>query len=1026
MTLWRKHLLDRAASGADQTDDFNPGRLRSHQRWLLFGSAALLSVFILACGVLAAWLNFRDYGAQARASFLAQQSRMLGSMSIRQYSLDRAVVFAETLWSTQRQPTIAQLRQFASNGLRISIADPKQRYAAAVVGALPSGTSPATLSAYLALANEQIRLSATNLQLRDYSLSGYFYSMDGRFLYAVDKATMGRAVLHPSEPDNATLIHGLMVDFGSLKNPQFALDMLAHHKAVWLRPWFHPLLQKEVIRLVQYAFDENNMPFAVFVACVPVDELKQTEFALDYQGEFALVDYKGQLFQDFPSADGQDSGLIREYLRTHLHDERYLNSTGPVEQFANGVFSISGKLSDSYGGLVYMYSWRTVADALAPRFAGTAAFTALALSLLWLFTTAINQRILAPNYRRAIRLSESEMLNRSIINTAPVGLSLLDASNGKVLLQNDTMSDYESAPDQTPLSDRLVDVFRNTATARAKESLFDHELEADLPNRESKAHMQVNIVPARYREMDVLLCTLVDVTARKQTEQKLKEAQECAVQANRAKSTFLAAMSHEIRTPLNAILGNLELLGRSPLSGRQDRQLKTVATSSRSLLRIVNDILDLSKVESGQISLETVAFDLAALLRDAVAMFDPLVRDKGISLTCSIGPDIADAYKGDPTRVQQIVSNLVGNAVKFTEAGAITVNARVIDTHGRVSKVLISVSDTGIGIAPASLPTLFDLYTQADSSTHRKFGGTGLGLALCRRLATLMGGSVEVESTPGEGSTFRVTLPLEYLEEQPAPLPPPGPSAPAPMSIHGQAGTAKAMTPVDGPGSVRILVAEDYLASRMLLDDQFAELDIAADIFENGLEALRAFSQTTYDMVLTDVSMPVMDGYTLAMCLRDQRATVPIVAMTAHTSAEEHQRCRSAGIDEVVLKPLSLRTLDAILRRHVKSSGVSGRATAAVQTTSWISGEMIAAMKSTTTDSINAIRAAFAAGEKETVLNEIHSIKGGMAVLANKALVRQCAEVELVARRDGLGAAAVLWESLEANLFAGLEALDCA
>ncbi|OXH88634.1 hybrid sensor histidine kinase/response regulator, partial [Burkholderia multivorans] len=352
-----------------------------------------------------------------------------------------------------------------------------------------------------------------------------------------------------------------------------------------------------------------------------------------------------------------------------------------------------------------------------------------------------------------------DALNRALIRTAPAGLALLSLADGDEIVSNETMAHYERLAAGAPLGKRLWRAYREHRDTSGYAKVVTCELPI-APDRADTPHVVANIMRTRYRGVDALLCTLTDITARKQMEQKLHEARVAAESANKAKSTFLATMSHEIRTPLNAIVGNLELMARAPLAPTERRRLDTIASSSDALLRIIDDVLDLSKAESNQMTIERIPFDVRDVLGDIAAFYRPLASAKGLELTCRVASELADGYVGDLVRLRQIVSNLVDNAIKFTERGSVSIDAQRVVRGAGGPRVEIRVADTGIGIPADSLPTLFDVYIQADASIYRRFGGTGLGLPLCRRIAMLMHGDLTVDSREGEGTTMCVTLPL--------------------------------------------------------------------------------------------------------------------------------------------------------------------------------------------------------------------------------------------------------------------------
>jgi len=394
---------------------------------------------------------------------------------------------------------------------------------------------------------------------------------------------------------------------------------------------------------------------------------------------------------------------------------------------------------------------------------------------------------------------------------------------------------------------------------------------------------------------------LQDITTRKHAEQALLQAKAEADTANRAKSIFLATMSHEIRTPLNGVLGMAQAMAADPLEPVQRQRLDVVRQSGEALLGLLNDILDISKIEAGKIEFEEIDFDLGELAESAHSNFASLAVEKNIAFV--LDTDAAPGrYRGDPTRLRQIIVNLVSNALKFTETGEIRVHIAYVDKALR-----IVVSDTGVGMSEAGLASLFSKFTQADSSTTRRFGGTGLGLAICRELTELMGGSIEAVSAPGQGSTFTVVLPFERAGE---------PSRATASLLDAQPDAPVETTPI------RILAAEDNKVNQLVLKALLQQAGQALTIVENGAEAVAAWRAEPWDIILMDVQMPVMDGPTAARTIRrleaaNGRARTPIICLTANAMSHQVAEYLAAGMDAVVTKPIQVRelleTLQALL-----------------------------------------------------------------------------------------------------------------
>lgn len=368
-----------------------------------------------------------------------------------------------------------------------------------------------------------------------------------------------------------------------------------------------------------------------------------------------------------------------------------------------------------------------------------------------------------------------------------------------------------------------------------------------------------------------------------------------AEEANSAKSAFLAFMSHEIRTPLNGVLGMVQAMDHDDLSPAQRERLAVVANSGETLLLLLNDLLDLSRIEAGRLDLEDGVVDLAAVAEEARRTFAHGAAAKGVGMRLEAPADTLGWWAGDPARIKQILNNLVANAVKFTDEGEIVITlAREPDC------VRLTVCDTGAGIAPDRLTALFDRFVQADAATSRQHGGSGLGLAICRQLAELMGGSIGAESTLGEGSCFTVRLPLSRARS--------GPAEPV--------GDAAA----PGIGDLRILCAEDNATNRLVIGALLGQIGLTPHLVENGQEAVDAWAGADWDLVLMDIQMPVLDGPGAVRAIRaaeaaEGRPRTPIIALTANAMAHHRIEYLAAGMDALVAKPIQLAELLAAMDR---------------------------------------------------------------------------------------------------------------
>lgn len=404
--------------------------------------------------------------------------------------------------------------------------------------------------------------------------------------------------------------------------------------------------------------------------------------------------------------------------------------------------------------------------------------------------------------------------------------------------------------------------------------------------------VHIRLAPDRGAAWSLCLATYVDITEARRAARAQQEALEAAEIANRAKSDFLAVMSHEIRTPLNGVLGMAQAMELSPLPEQQRERLQVIRESGSALLEIVDDLLDLSKIEAGEVQLESVEFDLVAVIESAHGGFAAEAARKGLDYSLTVERGAQGLYLGDAGRVRQVVSNLISNALKFTHQGEVAV--RLSRT---ISGVCCEVRDTGIGIAPDRVARLFEKFVQADTSITRRYGGTGLGLAICQQLCAAMGGTIAVASKPGEGSSFVIDLPLR------------------PTATRG-------MIPGVDSGAMRVLAAEDNPVNQMVLKALLAQIGLEPTFVGNGAEAVHAWEDGHWDLILMDVQMPLMDGPSATRLIRAREAALgrlptPIIAVTANAMTHQIADYVAAGMSDVIAKPINVDQLFSAIARAV-------------------------------------------------------------------------------------------------------------
>jgi PAS domain S-box-containing protein len=519
----------------------------------------------------------------------------------------------------------------------------------------------------------------------------------------------------------------------------------------------------------------------------------------------------------------------------------------------------------------------------------------------------VHQDISAEVEARAAR-EECEAQLRAVVDNLPAQISLMDLESGRISLMNAKMSaglatysnstaggDFRDLLDPERIG-RLEDTIARTESAGASE--VEHTFEGG-PCAGRVIRMK-HVLFNDSRDRRQLLCIAEDVTELRESALALQRAAAEAEAANRAKSEFLANMSHEIRTPLNGVMGVAGALARTPLAPPQQEMVSLIETSAKTLETLLSDILDLARIEAGKMELRPEAFDLATSVNACGALFDAAAQAKGLDLEVAIAPDALGAYVGDAARLRQILSNLLGNAVKFTQAGRVrlTVQAHRGETSSRLR---FEVRDTGIGFDAETKARLFSRFEQADGSITRRFGGSGLGLSISRSLTEAMGGRLEAEAEPGCGAVFILTLELPRCEGA--------------LDLWGEAAEPDpAQDPLVG---MRVLLAEDHPTNRRVVELILGAAGVDLTCVENGVEAIEAFRSGVFDLVLMDMQMPVMDGLTAIGEIRLMETAAgaqptPIHVLTANAMPEHISASLAAGADGHLSKPI---LADALLER---------------------------------------------------------------------------------------------------------------
>ena len=782
-----------------------------------------------------------------------------------------------------------------------------------------------------------------------------------------------------------------------------------------------------------------------------------------------------------------------------LHDGLNLNSDGLV-------FQISSNDTKPWTG-IYIISVKTFLDYALWALLALAALLLVGLIGGLAFSRWYKKRVIIPARQAHDDIAERDAFSQAVIESAPAGLCVVRGSDLKVLLENHLAQQSRGT----------------TALVAALKQHYDLLAQGKTKLHVDGRHLQVGFVLTRYHGEDAWLCAFHDVTRHIEDAAILEEARQVADSANKAKSHFLATMSHEIRTPLYGVLGTLELLELTALQPRQQEYLHTIQRSSSTLFQLISDVLDVSKIEAGQMTLDAQDFCPLDITEDTMSTYSAFAQSKGLQLYACIDCTLPDRVRGDPVRIRQILNNLLSNAIKFTDSGQVVLRVRVLEQNDEFSSLQWQVSDSGIGITHEQQVQLFEPFYQVRNTFSE--GGAGLGLSICQRLCEMMGGTLDVISEPGLGSSFSLQLKLQRepgelvdcpefkFQAKPVYVRAPAPELaqhicawlsrlgvhtrllnndahtvdrsallvdmlasdnhhdwPGPRIIATPAGRNPPEPVADGwavdansirsiawavsfvqngvslptgtspPGQnqqlkLRVLVAEDNPINREIIKEQLQALGCSVVVAGNGDQALAVWMPGLFDLILTDVNMPVLNGYDLARALRTQDKALPIIGITANAMREEGKRCITAGMNAWMVKPLSIQALHTHLLRYCTSVLIEPALVSeqpSVPTNGMdqiqLSPRMRELFFNTMNEDVQLTRVALDTGNPTTLAYQLHSMGGALSSVQAYTLADTCTELERLLGKYGVTSQLTLnvslWLDQIGTLLKKQEAID--
>lgn len=733
-----------------------------YYRRLLYGCATLLSVAIVCAVMFLGYSAFTQFRERQIGSFTSKREQIKSEVD---RLTARVVQFAEMYGRLQHlyKKELMVLDTYSERVDPGEITRSPESLTVVPFSLVIRGDTAADrlrLATLLLLLRQASALPMFNPAEPGVTLDGFIYTADAGFLAispplsgAEEQEVRGSGI----SPTIRAISAPVDAAFAAERERAARAQGSTGQRVLWMSPALSaPLQRSAVTRLaVRIALDKGDQATAVF--SVPASQFRQ--FFMKNEEMPGLMVFEGQGSTRLLSAPDPH---VNAQLMRHI-EEHVRHATDPHDHVGHfhddGSFFIAQTIEGPEWVVVLTFTWRDVLAGLQGNFTTGAVWGLFALLFVWVATLYFDRCVIGPLQKKALAMVESRQFSQTIIDTLPVGIAVYAPGSGEVVLRNavaSRMLEQSALPSAAFYAQILTAV-------RVGDNLRQAMIEAELPLRDGGiSHLGAVWSRTRFSGQDVLLLGMIDLNMQKAHEALMREAKSMADRANQAKSMFLAQVSHEIRTPLHGAIGHMELLAREDLSLPQRQRIELIRRAFDMLMGLVNDILDITKIESQSITLASETLQLNDLLEECAQLFAPLALDKGLAFSCLPAVALETPLLGDSRRLMQILHNLVGNAVKFTAQGRIGLSVRLLRREPSRMAVRFEVSDTGIGVSPSARQRIFKALQQADDSISQRFGGTGLGLALCRRLAELMGGDITLDSEPGQGSVFgaELTLPL--------------------------------------------------------------------------------------------------------------------------------------------------------------------------------------------------------------------------------------------------------------------------